>query len=77
MTAAVADLDLSDSEVQDLAAKRERFGLTSDELRAVHGRVFAAMLSEALRDSLITETEWGQLKRLYDCLRHLGWAPGM
>ncbi len=76
VTAAVMDLDLSDTEIRDLADKRERFSLTNEELRAVHGRVFAAMLSEVLADSFVTDAEWKQLKRLHDCLRQLGWAPG-
>ncbi len=77
LTAALADLELSDSEIADLQAKREELGLQVDELRALHGRAFAAMLAEALADSSITEDEWARLRRLHDCLRQLGWAPGM
>lgn len=77
VTAAVVDWQLSDEEVRDLEAKRARFGLTVEELRAVHARVFAAMLGEALSDSLVTDTEWAELKRLHACLAQLGWAPGM
>lgn len=76
VTAAVVDLELSDAEIRELADKRERFSLTNEELRAVHGRVFAAMLSEALADSLITDVEWDRLRHLHGCLHQLGWAPG-
>jgi len=72
----VADLELTAEEIDGLARKRAQLNLTPDELRAVHGRVFAAMLSEALADSSITETEWQRLGQLHECLRELGWAPG-
>jgi len=76
LTTAVADLELTPPEVEDLARKRAQLGLGPDEVRAVHGRVFAAMLSEALADSSISEAEWDQLGRLHACLKGLGWAPG-
>ncbi len=77
LTAALADIELSDSEIVDLQAKREQLGLRAEELRALHGRVFAAMLAEALADSTISDDEWLRLRRLHECLRQLGWAPGM
>jgi DNA polymerase-3 subunit epsilon len=76
ITAAVADLEITPEEIADLAARRLRLGLTTDELRAVHGRVFAAMLTQAIEDTAVTDAEWLQLKRLHGCLGQLGWAPG-
>jgi DNA polymerase III subunit epsilon len=77
LTSAVADLELTQSEIEELAAKRKELNITSEELRTLHGRVYAAMLSDALADSLISDAEWYRLKRLHQCLKHLGWAPGM
>jgi len=76
LSAVVADLELTVVEVENLARKRDQLGLGPDEVRAVHGRVFAAMLSEALADSSVTEEEWDRLSRLHECLTGLGWAPG-
>jgi DNA polymerase-3 subunit epsilon len=77
LTSAVADLELTKREIDELAAKRKELDITAEELRALHGRVYAAMLSDALSDSLISDAEWHRLKRLHECLKHLGWAPGM
>jgi DNA polymerase-3 subunit epsilon len=76
VAAIVADLELSDQEIAYLARKREELRLTTDELRGIHGRVFAAVLGEALEDASITEAEWLRLRRLHECLGRLGWAPG-
>lgn len=77
VTAAVADLKITDEELAGLQAARARLNLSDEEIRAVHGRVFAGMLGDALADSLVTEEEWDGLRRLHQCLRELGWAPGM
>jgi DNA polymerase III epsilon subunit family exonuclease len=77
LMASVADLELSDAELSELGVKRAHLALSPDELRAVHGRVFASMLSEVLADSTITDVEWQRLRRLHACLQQLGWAPGM
>ncbi len=77
LTVAVADLQLTDYEIETLSDKRKELDLAPDELRAVHGRVFAALLSETLADSSVSEPEWDQLRRLHGCLKQLGWAPGL
>ena len=68
---------ITPEEMADLADRRERLGLSMAELRAVHGRVFAAMLTQAIEDTAVTDAEWLQLKRLHGCLGQLGWAPGL
>lgn len=75
--AAVADLEITEQERGDLAVKRGALDLSVEELRAVHGRVYAAMLDDVLADARVTDSEWTKLRRLYQCLRDLGWAPGM
>jgi hypothetical protein len=76
LKAAVADLEITAEEAGDLREKRERHQLTVEEMRAVHGRVFAAALAETLEDVRITDAEWGRLRGLHRCLEELGWAPG-
>lgn len=77
VTATVADLELSDQEIAYLAKKRGDLRLTLDELRGIHGRVFAAVLAQTLEDASITEAEWLRLRRLHECLGRVGWAPGL
>ena len=77
VNAAVADLEITQDEVAYLQTKRAQLKLAVEELRAVHGRVFAAVLGEALADSWISNEEWLRVRALHDCLRQLGWAPGM
>jgi len=77
LTAAVADLEITESEMRDLNDKAKRFALTIEEQRGLHARVFAGALGKVLEDELITDAEWLGLRRLHDCLRQLGWAPGV
>lgn len=71
---ALADLDLSEAEVAALRARREQ--ITLAEARAVHARVFWAMLSRYVEDARIDEVEVCRLRRLRELLETLGWTPG-
>lgn len=77
VVAAVADLEITEEEAAELEEKCKHLRLLPDEIRAVHGHVFSAALTDTLADSLITQSEWERLRRLHTCLVRLGWAPGM
>ncbi len=77
LTTAVADLEVTAAEEQELASRRARLGLTAEEVRGLHGRVFSAALAAALEDSIVTDEEWVRLRLLHSCLARLGWAPGL
>ena len=72
----LADLDITDEELAIAVAERERGGLTVDQIRALHARAFASVLSQFTHDQSLDDSEARKLKRLHACLAKLGWAPG-
>ncbi|MFO0748463.1 MAG: 3'-5' exonuclease [Myxococcota bacterium] len=72
----VADLEIADAELGRVAARRAELQIGDDEMRAIHARVMAAMITRYSEDRRIDEVERLQLRRLYQCLDRLGWAPG-
>jgi DNA polymerase III epsilon subunit-like protein len=73
---AVASYQISKQQFDRLVALRDASGMTAAEIRAVHAKVFAAVLGEFLTDSVLDEDERQRLVLLYECLSQLGWAPG-
>lgn len=73
---AAADLSLTDDELADVLDLRQRLGLEADTIRAVHARVFAAMLSRFVEDTRIDRVEAHRMELLRGLLSRLGWAPG-
>ena len=73
---AVSDLDLEEGELVALAARRFEFGLSDEQVRAVHAKVYMSVLAEYAEDWVITAEEKESLRRLHECLRKAGWAPG-
>jgi len=73
---AVSDLDLEESELAALATRRFEFGLSEEQVRAVHTKVYMSVLAEYADDWIITAEERESLRRLHECLRKAGWAPG-
>jgi hypothetical protein len=73
----VADLEITDDEVDFVFKERTRLGLTIDEVRAVHAQAFARVLDQVAEDGCIDEWEAGKLRRLQEQLSKLGWAPGV
>lgn len=76
LTAALADLTLTDDEIRYLDAKREALKLRQDELRWLHARAFSGIISDMSQDHAISAEEADTLQRVADGLRKLGWAPG-
>lgn len=75
--AAIGDMDLTDPEVEELRRLSESLSIAPEEVRAVHGRIFAGLLGEVLSDQRVTEEEWQRLRRMHYWLGRLGWAPGV
>lgn len=73
---AVSSFQISQQQFQRLLAMRNTSGMTVGQIRAVHAKVFAAMLSGFLTDSVLDEEERQRLVLLNECLSQLGWAPG-
>lgn len=76
LKAAVSDLQIDASELADLLAIRQTYALSDEQVRALHSRIFAAVMVRYSNDNAVDAGEALRLKHLRDCLSQLGWAPG-
>lgn len=76
LLAAVADLVIDDTEIAELSALRQRYGLRREEIRGLHARLFGLHLSIMADDRWVSDDEAQRMGTLMHCLRTLGWAPG-
>ncbi len=76
LAAVAGDLVITDDELAEILALRQQLQLSDEQVRAVHGRLFGAILNDYSQDRWIDEGEAEKLARLYECLAKLGWAPG-
>lgn len=72
----LADLEITDEELESMREERRRGGLKVEQLRVLHARAFTSVLSQFMSDQWLDDREVRKLKRLYQCLSRLGWAPG-
>jgi DNA polymerase-3 subunit epsilon len=76
LTAAVSDLKITDTEVDELTQLRQKLKLSDDYLRMFHARLYASVLRQFIDDERLDAKEARKLQLLSECLRRLGWAPG-
>ncbi len=76
LKAVIADLDVTEEEIAEVASERERLGLSTEHVRSIHARVYASVIQQFAADKRIDDREARQLRRLQNCLSRLGWAPG-
>ena len=76
LKAAVADLQIDDEEVRLLGQIVEDYGLRQDQVRMLHARAFASVITQCISDQCLDDKESRKLNRLHRCLSKLGWAPG-
>jgi predicted DNA-binding transcriptional regulator YafY len=69
---AIIDLHVDPVEVRELAQARQRLGLTAEEVRGVHYRVFSDCLAAMTQDRLISDEERQMLIELNRCLHDCG-----
>lgn len=72
----LADLEITDEEVEHVNKERASLGLTKEEIRAMHAKAFASVISHFVEDKWLDDREVRKLRRLHNCLARLGWAPG-
>ncbi len=72
----LVDLEITDEELASIKAEKESSGITADEVRMLHARAFASVISQFAADKRLDEREERRLRRLHECLAKLGWAPG-
>lgn len=77
LKAVLADLIVTDEELDLAKEERIRLGLNKEQIRAMHAKVYAAVIARFIDDEFLDDTEAAKLKKLTDCLRKLGWTPGM
>jgi DNA polymerase-3 subunit epsilon len=76
LKAAVADLVITDEEIEQLKRTKRELGLQEEQVRVLHARAFASVISQFIDDQWLDDQERRKLKRLHQCLSLLGWAPG-
>jgi len=76
LTAVLADLTVTQTEIRYLQDKRRALSLNADELRWLHARAFSGILADLSQDRAISAAEVQTLHGITVALRQLGWAPG-
>jgi DNA polymerase-3 subunit epsilon len=72
----LSDLNVSDEEMKYLAKMRKKLDLGKEEVRALHAKIFADLITQCVEDRSLDDNECRTLHSLYQCLEKLGWAPG-
>lgn len=76
LKAVISDLEVSEGEMPYLAERKKELRLTTEEIRSLHARAFADLISQCVEDKVLDDDECSKLRRLHQCLGKLGWAPG-
>jgi len=76
LKAAMADLQITDEELQDLTDRKLRLGLDVEQIRMLHARLFAGVITKFTEDKWLDDEECVILNRVHAALARLGWAPG-
>jgi DNA polymerase-3 subunit epsilon len=72
----LSDLEVAKEEIAYLTKKKQELGLAPEEVRSLHARAFADLISQCVEDKELSDDECSKLRRLHQCLGKLGWAPG-
>ena len=73
---AIYDLKVTPREADLLRGKQVALRMNDDQIRALHARAYVSVLTRMLEDKRLDYKECDRLRRLHQCLRELGWAPG-
>ena len=76
LKAALSDLEINDAELQELDGKKRKLNLRDEEVRMLHARLFAGIISQFTGDKWLDAKECEILHRVHSSLSRLGWAPG-
>jgi DNA polymerase-3 subunit epsilon len=76
LAVALADLEITDEEVDELDRKRRDLALPDEQVHMLHARAFASAITQFTGDKWLDNRERRKLSRLHHCLSRLGWAPG-
>ncbi|MDJ0841334.1 MAG: 3'-5' exonuclease [Acidobacteriota bacterium] len=73
---AAADYEITEEEIIQLEKIKAEQGLSVEQIKAIHARVLAWVLTGLSGDSWIDHEEEKALRHLMGVLHRLGWAPG-
>lgn len=76
VVSALADLEIDDEELAAIKKLRSELELGDGVVRALHAKVYTSMMLRYTEEGILDESERGNLRRLHEALRTLGWAPG-
>ena len=71
-----SNANLSDADLSRIRDERARSGLKADELRAMHARLFAQVITTLVESGRLGREGVDLLRRTRERLSALGWAPG-
>jgi DNA polymerase-3 subunit epsilon len=72
----VADLEITDDELSEVQLLRRKIQLPKEKIRMLHAKAFASAICQFIDDKWLDDKETIKLRKLYECLSTLGWAPG-
>jgi DNA polymerase-3 subunit epsilon len=72
----LSDLDITEQELKYILDIRRKTQLPKDKIRSLHAQAFASVISQFISDKTLDDKEVFKLRRLFQCLSKLGWAPG-
>jgi DNA polymerase-3 subunit epsilon len=72
----LADLDITEQELKYILDIRRKIQLPKEKIRMLHAKAFTAIISQFISDKTLDDKEVLKLRRLFQCLSKLGWAPG-
>jgi DNA polymerase-3 subunit epsilon len=72
----ICDLEVTGEEIAYLNKKKKELDLMPEEVRGLHARAFADLISQCVEDKVLDNNECSRLRELHQCLGKLGWAPG-
>jgi len=73
---ALDDLIIDSEELEYLESLRKELDIPTERVRVLHARAFVSVVNEYITDQWLDEEERENLRKLYQCLTALGWAPG-
>lgn len=76
LKAALADLVITEEEIGDVQRRRSALNLRDEEVRMLHARLFAGVITQFIGDKWLDDRECRVLQRVHLALHRLGWAPG-
>lgn len=70
------DFEVEPFELSKIKKQRIRMGVSDEQVRSARAKAFAAIIARFTDDDFLDDAEAQKIKKLWDGLDLLGWAPG-